>query len=237
MGIAMEDDLGFDGLMAGKERPSRSLSEQAYQLIRRKIISLELPPGGIVDEALLKEELGLGRTPIREALLRLSLEKLVTIVPRRGIFVTDIVITDLQRLFEIRLELESLAARLAARRGSEEHWERMEEVLGRLPSEDQPADNEIMIGVDEMCHRIMYEATENKFLQDTLITLYALSLRLWYYFLSKIGDMRGALEEHRRILDALKDGDETLAGELIEKHIRAFQVEIQASMLGESLET
>lgn len=237
MAIKMEDELDFGGLMVGKERPSRSLSEQAYLLIRRKIISLELPPGGIVDEASLKDELGLGRTPIREALLRLSLEKLVTIVPRRGIFVTDIVITDLQRLFEIRLELETLAARLAARRGTERHWLRMDEVLNRLPPADQPADNEILIGVDEMCHRIMYEATENKFLQDTLITLYALSLRLWYYFLSKIGDMRGALEEHRHILEALQMGDEILAGDLIEKHIRAFQVEIQASMLGEGAES
>ena len=82
------------------------LSQTAYQAIKYKIISLELPPGSVVDEFSLRTELGLGRTPIREALQRLSMEKLVTIVPRRGTFVTQIGLTDLQRLSEARLILE-----------------------------------------------------------------------------------------------------------------------------------
>lgn len=230
--IAPEDFLESND----KKQGPVSLSTKAYQIIRKKIISLELPPGSIVGENELMDELGFGRTPIREALQRLALEKLVSIVPRRGMFVTDIGITDLQRLFEVRLQLESLAARLAAKRGTQEHWQRMEAALDSLPPEDQPTDNQALIIVDEYCHQILYEASDNKFLADATTTLYALSLRLWYYFLNRIGDMRGAILEHRAILEALKEQDSERAGQLLEGHIRAFQEEIQAAMLGISSE-
>lgn len=229
--IAPEDFLASNGKPSGPEEPV-SLSRQAYQKIRRKIISLELPPGSIIDENQLQQELELGRTPIREALQRLSLEKLVTIVPRRGIFVTDIGITDLQRLFEVRIELEGLAARLAAQRGTQGHWQRMEAALSNLSTEKKPLDNRALIMVDEYCHQIIYEATDNKFLKDSATTLYALSLRLWYYFLSKIGDMHSAILEHKVILEALKAKDSKRASELLRGHVRTFQEEIQAAMLG-----
>jgi DNA-binding GntR family transcriptional regulator len=222
----------LEGSQNSSNQTSRSLSEKAYEQIRRLIVTLKLPPGGIVDEARLQRELRLGRTPIREALLRLSQEKLVTIVPRRGIFVTDIVITDLQRLFEVRLELETLAARLAARRGSEEHWQRMEAVLDTWGNPGEKVDNQFLIAVDELCHLIIYEATDNKFLQDTLYINYALSLRLWYYFLGRVDDLRGALLKHRKILNALRAGNEDLAHSLMEDHILKFEEEVQAVMRG-----
>lgn len=218
----------------GKEKPAVSLSQKAYEMIRRMIVTLELPPGSILDEGDLQTKLGLGRTPIREALLRLSLEKLVTIIPRRGIFVTDIRITDLRQLFEVRMVLEALAARLAAVRGTEDQWHRMESVLSNLPDDDHPAKNQALIRVDELCHQILYEAAENKFLKDTLTMHYALSLRLWYFFLLKIGDMQWAIEQHMLILDALKARDEDEAARLLENHIRAFQEEIQSAILGKT---
>lgn len=217
---------------AGKEKSSVSLSQKAYEQIRRKIVTLELPPGSIVDESELQIQLELGRTPIREALLRLSLEKLVTIIPRRGIFVTDIRITDLKQLFEVRMTLESLAARLASSRGTEEHWRQMRVALSNLPDHDHPAKNQALIVVDEMCHTIIYEAAENKILKDTLTELYALSLRLWYFFLLKIGNMQSAIEEHIHILEALEARDADRAAYLLEGHILSFQEEIQAAMLG-----
>ncbi len=194
---------------------------------------MKLAPGSVINEAGLQEELGLGRTPIREALKRLSLEKLVVIVPRRGMFVNEIGIRDLQQLFEMRLPLESLAARLAAERGSDEHWERMKSALSDLP--DTGANNEALITIDKTCHEIIYEAADNEFLRDTLVTHYALSLRLWYYFLSRIGDMREAILEHQLILDALqaKDGDK--AARLMERHIGAFQEQIQLVMFGSAV--
>ena len=209
----------------------KSLSQQAYDCIKQKIVSLALPPGEVIDEAALREELDLGRTPIREALQRLALEKLVVIVPRRGMFVTEIGITDLQQLFEARLVLECMAVRVAAQRGTAVYWQSMETALAHLASDDN-ADNETLIEIDTACHQLIYEAAENKFLKDTLVTMYALSLRLWYYFLPKIGDMRGAVLEHKHMLKALEAGDGDKASQLMEKHIRAFQEEIQAVMVG-----
>ncbi len=209
-----------------------SLKQQAYQAIKHKIVSLELEPGAVIDEAALITELGFGRTPIREALQRLALEKLVDIVPRRGMFVTEIGITDLQRLYEVRQMLESMAARLAAQRGRPEHWRRMEEALRPLDDTVKDLSNDVLIAIDEACHKIMYEATDNEFLIDALSGMYALSLRLWYYSLAKIGTMHSTVLEHRDILEALRQGDAERAAALLEQHINSFQQEIQSVMMG-----
>ena len=207
----------------------KSLSQQAYEVIRYKIVSLQLPPGDVIDEGGLRDELGFGRTPIREALQRLALEKLVMIVPRRGMFVTDIGIMDLQRLFEVRVELESLAARLAAQRGTEAQWAAMDSLVDQFEGETDPA---VWIEIDEACHRLIYEAADNKFLYDSLTMMYALSLRLWHYSLSGMGHMETAVVEHRDILNALREGDEDGVYALMTQHIHHFQEEIQAVMLG-----
>ncbi|MFZ0543974.1 MAG: FCD domain-containing protein, partial [Candidatus Promineifilaceae bacterium] len=140
-------------------------------------------------------------------------------------------ITDLPKLFEMRVVLESLAARTAARRGRPVHWQRMSAVLAQLPGSNQLNYNEALITIDQSCHEIIYEAADNPFLADTLTTHYALSLRLWYFFLDQIGDMRGAILEHQQILDALKERDGDEAARLMAQHIQAFQEEIQAVMV------
>jgi DNA-binding GntR family transcriptional regulator len=215
----------------GKESQATSLSQKAYEQIRRKIVDLELPPGSILDEGHLQSELNLGRTPIREALLRLSMERLVTIVPRRGIFVTEIGITDLQQIFEVRILLEQMAARLAARRGNSAQWERMEQLLTFV---DQGSSHgpEFGLTIDESFHQIMYEAANNRLLQDYLTTLYALSRRLWRFMSVSQIDLYSRLEELRAIFAALKEADSDLAGDLVEAHIRTYQERIQAAILG-----
>ncbi len=211
---------------------TKPLSQTAYDSIRRKVISLELAPGTVIDESALREELQLGRTPIREALQRLALEQLVTIIPRRGMFVTEIRLTDLQRLFEIRVPFEAQAARLAAQRGTQAHWEEMRKTVEQmsLPGSGK-LDNETLMAHDETCHQIMYAAADNPFLTDTLTNLYTLSLRLWYFALQDVQDVKGAVEQHAAIYEALRDGKDNKAAELVEKHIRHFQEEIQAVML------
>src|SRR5512136_896893 len=91
-------------------------TQRAYELIKQKIITTEMPPGAVIQEATLMSELGLGRTPIREALKLLEAEHLVTVSPRRGMFVTPINISDLAKLQEIRAVLDMLIVRLAAQR-------------------------------------------------------------------------------------------------------------------------
>lgn len=209
-----------------------SLRQQAYEAIKHQIVTLQLSPGSVIDETALREELGLGRTPIREALQRLQYDQLVNILPRRGMFVTEVSINDLPMLYESRVVLEAHIAELAAARGSVRHWDEMDDLLSLdLASTSQ---EELMM-VDKRCHEIMFEAANNHFITNTLIMLYAQSHRLWHQYISRLSHMDQAIDEHRQICSALRARDGVLARELVEKHIRAFQAEIQAVMMNELL--
>jgi DNA-binding GntR family transcriptional regulator len=205
------------------------LSEQAYHLIKEKIIRLEMAPLSVVDEQVLREELGLGRTPIREALHRLSAEGLVTIAPRRGMFVAEISITDLSKIFEVRMTLEGFCARLAAQRITQDQIAQMEMTLMDLDAISE-GDAETLMRIDERFHSLLYQAADNEFLMDTLDRLHALSMRLWYLVLNHIADVQGAIQQHRKITAALKAGDGKKAEELVCEHIAEFQQKIKAAL-------
>jgi DNA-binding GntR family transcriptional regulator len=202
------------------------LSDKAYQLIRQRIITLELAPLSAIDEQALMEDLQLGRTPIREALQRLSSEGLVFFAPRRGIFVADISITDLQKIFELRLILEGFCARLAAQRATSEQLALLEQIIEEL--EHVPdGDSKALMAIDERFHELLYEAGDNEFLADVLKRLHAFSFRLWYLVLERLGDVRAAMEQHIEITDALQARDGARAEELLQRHIYGFQQEIK----------
>src|SRR5258708_17323252 len=105
--------------LAPSVEPADSLTEKAYRQIEELIVTLQVPPGAVVSEASLSERLAIGRTPIREALQRLARERLVVVLPRRGIMVSEINVRTQLRLLQVRLELERLIARSAARRAGE----------------------------------------------------------------------------------------------------------------------
>ena len=203
------------------------LSDKAYQLIRHKIITLELPPLTSIDEQVLMEDLQLGRTPIREALQRLAVEDLVFFAPRRGIFVSEISITDLQKIFEARLVLEGFCARLAAQRATAEQLARMDDIVAGLDQVDGKESRALM-AVDEAFHEWLYDAADNKFVADTLRRLHALSFRLWHLVLDRLGNVREAMEQHVEIADAVKARDGARAELLIQRHISEFQQEIRS---------
>lgn len=215
-----------------KQDLSKPLSQQAYEKIKHMIVTLELAPGSVIDEAELQENLQLGRTPIREALKRLALESLVSIVPRRGIFVTNIGVNDLQRLLEVRLELETLATRLAAQRGTSDHWQQMEELVVEAQDLFSETDNDL-IRIDEAFHEIIYEASDNRFLHAAITVLLSLNERLWYYFLPDIGGFERTTSDHRMIWESLKAGDGDRAAEQMRNHILSSQDRLRAAVLGE----
>jgi len=202
-------------------------SEKAYHLIKEKIICLELAPSSVIDEHALMEELALGRTPIREALRRLSDETLVNIVPRRGMFVADISITDLQQIFEVRIILAGFCARLAAERATQDQIAQMEAVLREL-DQVQDGDSKALIAIDRQFQKLLYRAAGNAFLAETLNRLYDLSLRLWYLVLPRLGDVQGAILQHREVVKALRSADGVRAETLIQRHITGFQQGIKA---------
>lgn len=203
------------------------LSEKAYRLIKQKVVTLELPPSAVISEQSLMEELHLGRTPIREALQRLDAEGLVNIVPRRGTFVSDISITDLQAIFELRTVLEGFCARLAAQRITDDQIEGMEFVLRDL-DEVHNGDHRALMSLDTRFHSRLYAAADNEFLAETLDRLYDLSLRLWYLVLNHLEGVRHSIEQNGRVIDALREGDGADAEALMQEHIVEFQQKIKA---------
>ncbi|MCP3938169.1 MAG: GntR family transcriptional regulator [Actinomycetia bacterium] len=205
-----------------------SLAQEAYEELRALIIRLEFAPGDVLGEDDLRSRLGVGRTPLREALQRLEREHFVTVIPRRGMFVAGIDVSELSTLFETRMLLEPYAARLAAIRGAVEHWDTMAQALDVMSSPGlSPIDH---LDIDRRCHEIMWSASENRFLLDTLDMLYAQSDRLWHLHLSEVHDMDQAVVEHKAILDALRAGDADAASELVETHVRSFDTQIRAAV-------
>jgi DNA-binding GntR family transcriptional regulator len=203
---------------------SESLSERAYHEIRRMIVRLELAPGDVIDDDALQQRLGISRTPIREALQRLVRDQFVTVMPRRGMYVSGIEVAELTLLYETRAMLEPFAARLACARSKPHHWEHMAAAL----AEAHPgATADELMAIDRRCHEIVWQAADNRFLTDTLDMLYAQSDRLWHMYLADVDDMAHAVAEHVEILEALSDAEAERAAALSEAHIRSFDEQIR----------
>jgi len=200
----------------------RSQGERAYLLIRDQIVTLKLAPGSVIEEAKLRQELGLGRTPIREALQRLAHENLVSFVPHRGTFVSDINLTDLHRLTEVRTEMEGYAARLAADRATTSDRGQMQGLMAELDTIDG-ADVHTLMRLDQRIHRLVYHATRNPFLQAMLEEIFNLSLRIWFLGLDRGVRIKQAVEEHRQLLDAVVSRDGPRAESVMRQHVMGFE--------------
>jgi DNA-binding GntR family transcriptional regulator len=200
-----------------------SLSEQAFQAIRQMIVTLELAPGAVVRDDLLQQQLALGRTPIREALQRLVRDQFVTIIPRRGMYVSNIDVSELSTLYETRAILEPYVMRLACARGRAADWDAMAASLARA---DSARTSTQLLEIDRECREIVWAAAGNRFLTDTLDMLYAQSDRLWHLYLADVSALDHVVDEHRAIHAALVAGDGDRAAALIESHMRAFNDKI-----------
>jgi DNA-binding GntR family transcriptional regulator len=208
----------------------RSQSELAYLRILERIVSLDMAPGSVVNEARLRDELGIGRTPIREALQRLARENLVRSIPHRGTFVTEVNITDLARITEVRVVLESHAARLAAEKLAGADRDTVEELL-ELLGRGYVTDQRDLMQLDRQIHRAIYHASRNPFLEATLERYFNLSLRLWYLVLDRDVRLRQAVDEHVELLRAILAGDGELAETIMRKHVTGFEAEIRKHLV------
>ncbi len=188
------------------------------------IVRLDLAPGDVIREDELQTTLGLGRTPIREALQRLVRDQFVTVIPRRGMYVSNIDVSELGLLYETRAILEPYVMRLACVRGDGSHWDDMAAVLEQATATSTPDE---LIAIDRRCRELVWHAADNRFLTDTLDMLYAQSDRLWHLYLGDVADLHLMIQEHRDILVALQAGDADTAAELIEAHMRAFDEQIR----------
>jgi DNA-binding GntR family transcriptional regulator len=207
---------------------ARSLSDRATYAIRELIVTLELPPGSVVNERELMERLGLGRTPIREALRTLARERLVEVFPRRGMFVSGVDVRDLAALSEARLVLEPFAAECAARRSSPADRAETQALLDELARAAGEHDERALIELDQRIHRHVYRAAHNSFVEATLNEYYVLCLRIWFLALDRVVRLEEAVQEHRELLEAIRDGEPGPAGEAMRRHIAGFEAGIRA---------
>ena len=201
-------------------------AEQAYQIIKSRIIRTELNPGAVINESELMDDLGLGRTPIREALNRLQSDDLVVVKPRRGIFVAELAITDLSQIVEVRVELRSLAVKLACQRITDSQLQQLEKLSDQFLNSSISSKQE-MIELDSNFHALVQEATHNRFLISNLEYYYNLSLRIWHLVLPRATAEEIDVKAHFKIYQAIAAKDEDLAVKRISKHSRDFHKTIK----------
>jgi DNA-binding GntR family transcriptional regulator len=205
------------------------LADQAYAALRDLIVSLELPPGALVTEPELVARLGIGRTPVREALRRLAQERLIDVYPRRGMLVTTVDVRELARLCEVRQALEPEAARLAAERATQADLEEISGLLAEL-RDTRRRDERTLIALDRRIHAAIYRASHNRFLAETLEWYYTHALRIWMLGLERTS-LSAAVHEHASLLDAIRRGNGTRAADLMRAHVERFEEEMRDVLL------
>jgi len=174
------------------------------------IITLQLAPGASVTEPWLMEQTGFGRTPIREALLRLAEDGLVKIVPRRGLVVTEVNVRDQLLLLEVRRELERLIASRAARRSTEAQRRRFRELAAAMREATAKDDYLLFLRTDNEFNGFVAECSGNPFAEKAIASIHAMSRRFWSIYAGP-HDLRTAAPLHAVVMDAIADGDEAAA--------------------------
>jgi DNA-binding GntR family transcriptional regulator len=197
-------------------------TQKAYRLIKEQIITTRLPPDAVVQEAALMVELGLGRTPIREALKQLEAERLIMISPRRGAFVAGIAISDLSDIQEVRSVLDVLCVRLAVARATPAERAQIRALVERARAIRESCSADEMLVLDRRTHEAIGAACHNKFLQAEVELFYNLALRIWYFYLSRLEPCDWAEDELEQIADAMDAGDAAAAEQAMRAHILRF---------------
>jgi len=214
---------------AGQARPPRELlADRAYAELRDRIVTLRIAPGAPIDEDALGAELEMGRTPVREAIKRLALENLVTVFPRRGTFASEINITDLAHISDVRSQLEGHAAYRAAQRITEGERVELAGLLQELADSEGSEDLSELMSVDTRVHRFIYRCAGNPYLEDTLARYFNLSLRIWYLVIDRLPHLFARVHEHEDVLRAIDAGDADAARDILAEHIATFEREIRA---------
>ncbi len=189
---------------------TRSLADRAYQQLEEGIVTLRLKPGTLCTEAELSSMLGIGRTPIREALKRLEERRLVQNIPRLGVKITEINVADHFSLLETRRVLDQLIASKAARRATPAQRSRLRELADQMQTAMQKNDLITYMHVDRAFDELLESAARNPFAASAAAVLHAHCRRFWYYY-KHDGDISEIAQLHIHLMQAVAAGDETAA--------------------------
>ncbi len=196
-----------------------SLRGRVFQKLREDILSGKYKEHEELKEVAIGEELGVSRTPVREAFRQLELEGLIQIVPNKGAYVTGITAKDVKDIYMIRSLLEGLCARLATEKITREQMEEMEENIYLADFHAQKGHMDQMAELDNRFHDILYEACDSKLLEHTLKDYHQYVLRVRQKTLSNNTRGRASNDEHRQIMEAIKAGDADKAEQLANRHM------------------
>ncbi|MGC7871626.1 GntR family transcriptional regulator [Desulfosporosinus sp. SYSU MS00001] len=196
----------------------KPLREIVFESMREAILNGVLEPGERLMEIQLAEEMGVSRTPVREAIRKLELENFVVMIPRKGAYVAGVSLKDVADVFEIRSALEGLAAGLAAERVTDDELEQMEQALFYRANEGE-MDLEQIVKSDTDFHALVYKASRNERLIQILANLREQIQRFRSTSLAVPGRNKDAIEEHRMIVEALRNHNSEEAQALAMAHI------------------
>ena len=201
-----------------------SLANLAYQRIKDRLIMLDIRPGEPINDVGLAAELGMGRTPVREAVKRLETDHLVVSFPRRGTFATVVDVTELGAISDVRQLLEPHAARRAAENASSETRAEMRKTAARIRNLKVVAgDQTTFINEDMAIHQLIYRATGNSHLENVLIRYDNLVTRIWCMVIDRLPDLAEHVREHSLLLETIAAGDGDGAASLALEHVTSFE--------------
>jgi DNA-binding GntR family transcriptional regulator len=206
------------------EQPgASSLLETAYEKIKQRITACEFRPGDCLNEAELSERLGIGRTPVHQAIDRLMIEGLVQVMPRKGIIVKPISLDEALQTIEVRLLNESYCVRLAADRATAAEMDELTAILDRAEKELETRDGERLMQLDRDFHGVIARSARNPVLTELLGRLHDRSLRFWILSLNTPGHHLSVQQQHLAILAAIRNRDPNGAAQAMRAHIDAFR--------------
>ena len=197
----------------------KPLREIVSDALRQAIRDGILPPGERLMEIPLAEELGVSRTPIREAIRILEQEGLIVMIPRRGTYVADMSLKDVTEVFELRCILEELAAELAAERITNEEIEALEQHLVEIGNYMNENNLDKVVQADILFHEILYKASRNDRLVEMINNLREQTLRFRTLSMSQTGRLAKTWDEHRQLVEAISDRDVERARQIARIHM------------------
>ncbi|MDI3213244.1 GntR family transcriptional regulator [Arthrobacter sp. AL12] len=219
------------GSSVPQRQDDESFADFAYRILCDELIVLDIKPGEPLNDEVISKRLGVGRTPIREAMKRLESDHLVVAYPRRGTFAAGVDIKDLAEISEIRHLLEPAAAARAARMASpklrQELRDFAQEVEQLLPGMQSQQD---LMRLDMRVHRTIYRATGSRHLQDVLIRYDNLATRIWSLVLEKLPPVSEHIAQHIELLECIAAGDSEAAARLTAQHVTDFEKLIRAAL-------
>ena len=197
----------------------KPLREIVYEELKRQIMIGEIPPGTRMMEVELADDMGVSRTPIREAIRKLEKEGLVSIEPRRGAYASEISIKDMVDVLEVREFLEGMAAGLASKRITEEETEAIKHAVEAYRDAVESGNTEEIIREDEIFHKLIVDCSGNKTLIQMINQVQELALRFRYIYYEDFSRYKNMPNEHQEILDAVLSGDPEVARKVADEHV------------------